>query len=80
MVAFATGGLWITHNDGASWTALFDQEEVGIIGALAVRWGKNGQPQEIWIGTGNPMLAEVLMRALDFIIRKTADKLGDAPA
>ncbi len=54
MVAFATGGLWITHNDGASWTALFDQEEVGIIGALAVRWGNNGQPQEIWIGTGEP--------------------------
>ena len=54
MVAFATGGLWITHNDGASWTPLFDQEEVGIIGALAVRWGNQGQPQEIWIGTGEP--------------------------
>ncbi len=54
IVAFATGGLWITHNDGASWKPLFDDQETGIIGAIAVRWGNLGKPQEIWVGTGEP--------------------------
>ncbi|MFM8234359.1 MAG: VPS10 domain-containing protein [Holophagaceae bacterium] len=54
IVAFATGGLWITHNDGSSWTPLFDREEVGVIGAIAVRWRDQGHPAEIWVGTGEP--------------------------
>jgi hypothetical protein len=47
-VAYATGGLWETINNGASFTPIFDQQEVIGIGAIAVDW-KN---QKIWIGTG----------------------------
>lgn len=47
-VAYATGGLWETSNNGASFSPIFDQQDVIGIGALAVDW-KN---QLIWIGTG----------------------------
>ncbi|MEN9639498.1 MAG: hypothetical protein RLZZ262_1366 [Bacteroidota bacterium] len=47
-VAYATGGLWETTNNGASFTPIFDHQEVIGIGALAVDW-KN---ETIWLGTG----------------------------
>lgn len=47
-VAYATGGLWETSNNGASFTPIFDQQEAIGIGAIAVDW-KN---EIIWVGTG----------------------------
>jgi len=47
-VAFATGGLWRTENDGASWTPLFDHESSFAIGDFQVT--KDGKT--IWVGTG----------------------------
>ncbi|HVZ97331.1 MAG TPA: hypothetical protein VG847_10675 [Chitinophagaceae bacterium] len=47
-VAYATGGLWHTTNNGQSFTPIFDHEEVMGIGDIAVNW-KEG---EIWVGTG----------------------------
>ncbi len=47
-VAYATGGLWYTENNGTTFTPVFDYEAVMTIGDLAVDW-KNGH---IWIGTG----------------------------
>ncbi len=47
-VAYATGGLWHTLNNGQSFTPIFDHEDVMGIGDIAVNW-KDG---EIWIGTG----------------------------
>jgi photosystem II stability/assembly factor-like uncharacterized protein len=47
-VAYATGGLWHTTNNGQSFVPIFDHEEVIGIGDIAVNW-TNG---EIWIGTG----------------------------
>ena len=47
-VAYATGGLWRTTNNGQSFVPIFDHEEVIGIGDIAVNW-TNG---EIWIGTG----------------------------
>lgn len=47
-VAYASGGLWETHNNGMSLEPLFDQECVMTIGDIAVDW-KTGA---IWIGTG----------------------------
>jgi photosystem II stability/assembly factor-like uncharacterized protein len=49
-VAYATGGLWYTHNNGQSFVSLFDSEQVITIGAIAVRWNL-GLPT-IWVGTG----------------------------
>jgi photosystem II stability/assembly factor-like uncharacterized protein len=48
-VAYASGGLWKTTNNGISFTPLFDQEAVMTIGDIAVDW-KNGET--IWVGTG----------------------------
>lgn len=47
-VAFATGGLWRTDDDGVTWTSLFDNQSAFSIGAVAVsRDGKT-----VWVGTG----------------------------
>mgnify|MGYP000011596405 FL=1 len=47
-VAYATGGLWHTINNGQSFTSVFDSEAILTIGAIAVNWKSN----IIWIGTG----------------------------
>jgi photosystem II stability/assembly factor-like uncharacterized protein len=47
-VAYATGGLWHTTNNGQSFTPIFDQETVVGIGDIAVNW----QTRTIWVGTG----------------------------
>ncbi|NID12218.1 WD40/YVTN/BNR-like repeat-containing protein [Fibrivirga algicola] len=47
-VAYASGGLWHTANNGISFTPLFQNEAVMTLGALAVDW-KTGT---IWLGTG----------------------------
>ncbi|MCB9290645.1 MAG: glycosyl hydrolase [Lewinellaceae bacterium] len=47
-VAYASGGLWKTENNGTSFEPLFDHEMVMTIGDIAVDWKKN----IIWVGTG----------------------------
>lgn len=47
-VAYASGGLWKTENNGTSFTPLFDNEMVMTIGDIAVNWDKN----IIWLGSG----------------------------
>ncbi|MEZ0485174.1 WD40/YVTN/BNR-like repeat-containing protein [Fibrella aquatica] len=47
-VAYASGGLWHTDNNGISFSPLFQHEAVMTIGAVAVDW-KTGA---IWLGTG----------------------------
>ncbi len=47
-VAYASGGLWKTENNGMSFTPLFEKEAVMTIGDIAVDWEKN----IIWIGSG----------------------------
>jgi hypothetical protein len=62
-VAYATGGLWYTHNNGQSLVPVFDKENAFGIGDIAVRWKwwpNDGlflvpdslKYNEIWIGTG----------------------------
>ncbi|MCY7409809.1 MAG: hypothetical protein LH473_06015 [Chitinophagales bacterium] len=54
-VAYASGGLWYTNNNGTSFTPVFDHEAVLTIGDIAVDWSA-GTPSEkgkiIWVGTG----------------------------
>ena len=52
VVAFATGGLWYTNNEGADWVSLFDHEGAFALGSIAVQWGEPGQPKTIWAGSG----------------------------
>lgn len=47
-VAYATGGLWYTKNNGQSLIPIFDKENSIGIGDIAVNWKK----RIIWVGTG----------------------------
>ena len=47
-VAYASGGLWYTDNNGTTFTPLFDHEACMTIGDIAVNWTAN----IIWVGTG----------------------------
>ena len=47
-VAYASGGLWKTTNNGTTFTPLFDKEAVLTIGDISVDWERN----TIWVGTG----------------------------
>ena len=48
-VAFATGGLWTSANEGTSWMPIFDHEAVSSIGDIAV---DPSNPDTIWVGSG----------------------------
>ncbi|MBS1631616.1 MAG: glycosyl hydrolase, partial [Bacteroidetes bacterium] len=47
-VAYATGGLWYTQNNGQSFVPVFDSSDIIGIGDIAVNW----KTRTIWIGTG----------------------------
>ena len=47
-VAYASGGLWHTQNNGQSFAPIFDSVDVLTIGDIAVNW----QNKHIWVGTG----------------------------
>lgn len=47
-IAYATGGLWYSNNNGQSLVPVFDNEDVIGIGDIAVNWST----KTIWIGTG----------------------------
>ncbi|MFH1197314.1 MAG: glycosyl hydrolase [bacterium] len=48
-VAFASGGLWHTANNGSTFEPLFQDQTAMTIGSIKVDW-KNGET--IWVGTG----------------------------
>ena len=47
-VAYATGGLWYTVNNGQSFVPVFDSADLITIGDVAVNW----KTRTIWLGTG----------------------------
>lgn len=47
-VSYATGGLWVTKNNGLSYHPLFDNEITMTIGAISVNWNTG----TIWVGSG----------------------------
>jgi photosystem II stability/assembly factor-like uncharacterized protein len=47
-VAYASGGVWHTQNNGMSFEPVFDQEAMLTIGDIAVDWKRKA----IWIGSG----------------------------
>jgi len=52
-VAYATGGLWYTKNNGQSLVPVFDKEMQFGIGDIAVNWLN----RIIWVGTGEAIAA-----------------------
>ncbi|MBK6828139.1 MAG: hypothetical protein IPG86_15365 [Chitinophagaceae bacterium] len=58
-VAYATGGLWHTNNNGQSFTPIMDNLDMLFIGDIAVNWekttvakGVSVTDRIIWVGTG----------------------------
>ena len=49
-VAYATGGLWHTINNGQSFTPIMDSLDILFLGDIAINWNTN--PRIIWAGTG----------------------------
>ncbi len=47
-VAYSSGGLWHTTNNGQSFTSIFDSADVLTMGDIAVDW----KTKTIWVGTG----------------------------
>ncbi len=47
-VAYATGGLWHTTNNGQSFAPIMDSLDILFIGDIAVNW----KSRTIWLGTG----------------------------
>ena len=47
-VAFSTGGLWYTKNNGQSFVPIMDSLDMLFIGDIAVNW----KTRAIWVGTG----------------------------
>ena len=47
-VAYASGGLWHTVNNGLSFVPIFDKENAITIGDIAINWTS----RIIWVGTG----------------------------
>lgn len=48
-IAYASGGLWKTENNGISFLPLFDDQAVMTIGDIAIDWQHD---ETIWVGTG----------------------------
>lgn len=48
----ASGGLWISENDGVDWTSVLDSYGTQTIGVIKVQQGGAGQPNTVWVGTG----------------------------
>lgn len=45
----AGGGVWKSENAGATWSPVFDQQDVSAIGAVAI---DPANQQHVWVGTG----------------------------
>lgn len=53
-VAYATGGVWKTTNDGGSFEPLTDRLPSTVVGAIAV---DPSAPETLWVGAGEPNAA-----------------------
>lgn len=49
LVATASGGLWLTQNQGTTWQPLFDEQASYSLGVVEIA---PQDPQVIWVGTG----------------------------
>lgn len=49
-VGTAAGGVWVSTNDGLSWTQIFDNAGTHTVGAVAV---DPNDPGVLWVGTGD---------------------------
>lgn len=74
-VAYASGGLWYTNNNGQSFQPLFQQEDVMTIGAIAVNW----ETGVIWVGTGEVNSSRSSYAGIGMYKVLTEDNPGSMP-
>jgi photosystem II stability/assembly factor-like uncharacterized protein len=67
-VGSANGGIYKTTDYGTTWNPIFDNQDVGSVGALAVA---TSAPNEVWAGTGEPWIVRVEPDMGDGIYKST---------
>jgi photosystem II stability/assembly factor-like uncharacterized protein len=65
-IGAADGGVWKTTDGGTNWAPVFDKENVGAIGALAVAPSAHNI---VWAGTGEPWLIRPFYQVGDGVYR-----------
>ncbi|MGH9486691.1 MAG: WD40/YVTN/BNR-like repeat-containing protein [Terriglobales bacterium] len=66
--AAADGGVWKTADGGTIWRPVFDHEDVGAVGALAMAPSEHNI---IWAGTGEPWLIRPFYQVGDGVYKST---------
>jgi len=67
----AAGGLWKSVDGGQSWVQLFDQIGTESVGSILL---ENGNPDHVWVGTGEANAGCIDYFGLASSIPATADK------
>jgi len=67
-VGYATSGVWVTDDNGSTWTPIFDDQASTSIGDIAVA---PSNPDVVWVGTGEANLFRASMPGVG--VYKSAD-------
>ena len=73
-VAYASGGVWYTNNNGTTFKPIFDSQDLVDIGDIAVNWSSS--PEQIWVGTGESNSSRSSYAGTGIYYKKTEEKHG----
>lgn len=70
-VGVGSGGLWKTVNNGLTWAPIFEQQAAIAIGDVAV---SKSDPDTVWVGTGEVLMARSALPGMGIFKSKDAGK------